>query len=242
MKQYLLLAIFFIYGFTTLAQVIGVSVSGRVVTQQNQKNLAFANVVVKTEEDGAFVTGTITNDEGRFSVNNLKSGSYLVQVSYSGYASQSFPLLVGTLSNSLDMGTLALLPDEKLLNEVVVSATQEPIGNKLDKKTYSVAANISQAGGSVLQALKNLPGVTTTQEGNVELRGSDKVAVLIDGKQTALTGFNSQSGLDNLPASAIKRIEIISNPSAKYDANGTAGIINIIFKKTGRKVSTAKLV
>jgi outer membrane receptor protein involved in Fe transport len=93
-----------------------------------------------------------------------------------------------------------------------------------------VDANVSQNGGSVLQAMQSLPGVTT-QDGNVQLRGSDQVVVLIDGKQTALTGFNGQSGLDNIPASAIEKIEIINNPSAKYDANGNAGIINIVSKK-----------
>ena len=104
-----------------------------------------------------------------------------------------------------------------------------------------MAANISQSGGSVLQALKNLPGVTTSQDGKVELRGSDKVAVLIDGKQTALTGFGGQTGLDNIPASAIERIEIINNPSAKYDANGNAGIINIIYKKSKQQGFNGKI-
>ena len=111
----------------------------------------------------------------------------------------------------------------------------------MDKKTYSVGANISQNGGSVLQTLKNLPGVTTSQDGKVELRGSDKVAILIDGKQTALTGFGSQTGLDNIPASAIERIEIINNPSAKYDANGNAGIINIIYKKNKQQGFNGKI-
>jgi outer membrane receptor protein involved in Fe transport len=100
----------------------------------------------------------------------------------------------------------------------------------MDKKTFSIADNLSQSGGSVLQAMQNLPGVAV-QDGKVLLRGSDRVAVLLDGKQTALTGFGNQTGLDNIPASAIERIEIINNPSARYDANGNAGIINIIYKK-----------
>lgn len=105
----------------------------------------------------------------------------------------------------------------------------------MDKKVFSVADNITQSGGSVLQSMQNLPGVTL-HEGKIQLRGNDKVMVLIDGKQTALTGFGNQSGLDNIPASAIEKIEIINNPSSKFDANGNAGIINIIYKKkqTGR--------
>jgi outer membrane receptor protein involved in Fe transport len=102
----------------------------------------------------------------------------------------------------------------------------------MDKKTFNVGDNTAQAGGSVLQSMKNLPGVTVDQNGKVQIRGSEKVTILIDGKQTALSGFDNQSSLDNIPASSIEKIEIINNPSAKYDANGNAGIINIIYKKT----------
>ena len=105
----------------------------------------------------------------------------------------------------------------------------------MDKKTFSVADITSQAGGSVLQAMSNLPGVTSGPDGKLQLRGSDKVAVLIDGKQTALTGSGSQSGLDNLPASALQSIEIINNPNAKYDANASAGIINLVLKSRNKK-------
>ncbi len=110
----------------------------------------------------------------------------------------------------------------------------------MDKKTFSLKDNISQNGGSVLQAMQNLPSVTV-QDGKVQLRGNDKVTVLIDGKQTALTGFGNQTGLDNIPASAIEKIEIINNPSAKYDANGNAGIINIIYKKNKKEGFNGKL-
>jgi len=104
----------------------------------------------------------------------------------------------------------------------------------LDRKSYALKDNLTQSGGSVLQAMQNLPGITV-QEGRVQLRGSDKVTILVDGKQTAITGFGSQSGLENIPASAIERIEIINNPTAKFDANGSAGIINIIYKKTRKE-------
>jgi outer membrane receptor protein involved in Fe transport len=110
----------------------------------------------------------------------------------------------------------------------------------MDKKTFTVEDNISQSGGSVLQTMQNLPGVTV-QDGQVQLRGNDKVTVLIDGKQTALTGFGSQSGLDNIPASAIEKIEIINNPSSKYDANGNAGIINIVMKKNKQEGFNGKV-
>jgi outer membrane receptor protein involved in Fe transport len=213
------------------AQTSSVTVSGMIKSKADKTALPFVNIILKTEKDSAFVTGTVSNEEGRFTLSSIKSGSYFLQFSYTGYEVKSHPVLVGSLSSFLDVGTIELQQVSKQLQEVVISSTQDNVSNKMDKKTYSVAVNISQSGGSVLQALKNLPGITTSQEGKVELRGSDKVAILIDGKQTALTGFGSQTGLDNIPASAIERIEIINNPSAKYDANGNAGIINIIYKK-----------
>jgi len=223
------------------AQTSSVTVSGIIKGKADKTALPFVNIVLKAEKDSAFVTGTVSNEEGRFTLTNIKSGSYILLCSYTGFASKSQPVLVGSLSSFLDLGMIELKQDAKQLQEVVVSSKQDDVSNKMDKKTYSVALNISQSGGSVLQTLKNLPGVTTSQDGKVELRGSDKVAVLIDGKQTALTGFGSQTGLDNIPASAIERIEIINNPSAKYDANGNAGIINIIYKKNKQQGFNGKI-
>ncbi|MDP3470092.1 MAG: TonB-dependent receptor, partial [Daejeonella sp.] len=156
--------------------------------------------------------------------------NYRFEISYMGYDSKEQPLFIGSLSAFLDIPAIELDEKSTVLEGVTITAKANDISSKLDKKTYSVADNISQSGGSVLQSMKNLPGVTV-QDGKVQLRGNDKVTVLIDGKQTALTGFGSQTGLDNIPSSAIDKIEIINNPSSKYDANGNAGIINIIMKK-----------
>jgi outer membrane receptor protein involved in Fe transport len=223
------------------AQINKVTLSGIVKDNKSKTPLAFVNIILKIKTDSSFVAGTITNEEGRFTITDIKPGDYILQISYTGFAAKTQAVLAGTLSAFLDLGTIELLQETLLLNEVVVTAKQDDVSNKMDKKTFSVAANISQSGGSVLQALKNLPGITTNQDGKVELRGSDKVAILIDGKQTALTGFGSQTGLDNIPASAIERIEIINNPSAKYDANGNAGIINIIYKKNKQQGFNGKI-
>ncbi len=228
-------------GSTLQAQISTVTLSGLIKSKANKNVLPFVNIVLKTEKDSAFVIGTVSNEEGRYTLANIKSGRYILQCSYAGFELQSQPLLIGSLSAFLDLGTIELQQDAKKLEEVVVISKQDDVNDKMDKKSYAVAANISQTGGSVLQVLKNLPGVTTTQDGKVELRGSDKVAVLIDGKQTALTGFGNQTGLDNIPASAIERIEIINNPSAKYDANGNAGIINIIYKKSKQQGFNGKV-
>ena len=223
------------------SQNSAVTVSGLIKSNTDKKILPFVNVVLKQEKDTSFVTGTVTNEEGRFALSVVKSGSYILQLSYSGYFTKSQSILVGSLSTFLDLGTLELQQNTKQLQEIIVTSKLDEVSNRMDKKSFSVAANVSQSGGSVLQALKNLPGVTTNQDGKVELRGSDKVAILIDGKQTALTGFGGQTGLDNIPASAIERIEIINNPSAKYDANGNAGIINIIYKKNRQQGFNGKL-
>jgi len=208
----------------------GITISGLIKDHADLSTLSYVNIVLKTEKDSAFVTGTVSNEEGRFTLSNIKPSNYFLEISYIGYVTKKQSIYVGSLSEFLDVATIELKEEIKTLGEVVISVKQDEVGGKMDKKTFTVDDNISQSGGSVLQTMQNLPGVTV-QEGKVQLRGNDKVTVLIDGKQTALTGFGSQSGLDNLPASVIEKIEIINNPSSKYDANGNAGIINIIMKK-----------
>lgn len=212
------------------AQYSAVNVSGVVKDNQTKAVIPFVNVILKNAQDSTFIAGTISGDDGRFTLAKIKPGKYTLQYSSIGYAPGQQSLFVGNLSEFIDLGSIELQTDTHTLNEVVVTGQADEIREKLDRKTFSVENNISQSGGSILQVMQNLPGVTV-QEGKVMLRGSDKVAVLVDGKQTALTGFGSQTSLDNIPASAIDKIEIINNPSAKYDANGNAGIINIIFKK-----------
>ena len=202
------------------AQTVSVTISGSTENQADKSKLPFVNLVVKKEKDSAFVTGTVSNEEGRFSLANIPSGEYLLELSYAGFQTKTQRMLVGSLSPFLDLGTIELPPDSRQLQEVVLTSKEEELSNRMDKKTFQGAANISQSGGSVLQALKGLPGITTSQEGKVELRGSDKVAILIDGRQTALTGFGSQTGLDNIPASNIEKIEIINNIGDVYRKKG----------------------
>ncbi len=212
------------------AQNSTVTLSGVIKDKTTKEALPYVSVVLKTEKDSVFVTGGITNEEGRFTLSKIQPGNYYLFVSYIGYRVNRQNVIAGKLSEFLDLGAIELETDSKALDEVVVTGKQDAVSGKMDKKTFSVEDNVSQSGGSVLQAMQNLPGVTV-QDGKVQLRGSDKITVLIDGKQTAITGFGNQSGLDNIPASAIEKIEIINNPSSKYDANGNAGIINIIYKK-----------
>lgn len=228
--------------FQLKAQVSKVTLSGQVTSVTSGQVLPFVNVVLKTEKDSAFVTGTITNELGRFSLPDVGSGNYRIECVSLGYKALHKPVTVGTLSPFLDLGEFRMADEPQSLQEVTVTGQQaEGVDDKLDRKTFNIGRNVSQSGGSVLQALKNLPGVTAGEDGKVLLRGSDKVAILVDGRQAALTGFGSQTSLDNIPASAIERIEIINNPSARYDANGNAGIINIIYKKEKQEGFNGKI-
>ncbi|MGM9478346.1 TonB-dependent receptor domain-containing protein [Pedobacter sp. GSP4] len=223
------------------AQEKPITVSGQVKAAKDKNTLPYANIILKKPNDEKFLLGTISDNEGRFAIKDIPSGNYQLSVSMMGYQTIKKEINIGTLSPFLDLGIFELREDAQNLQTVnIQGTTNEGLGNKLDKKTYDLAKNTSQLGGSVLQAMQNLPGITI-QDGKVQLRGNDKIAVLIDGKQNAITGFGSQTGLDNIPASAIERIEIINNPSSKYDANGNAGIINIIYKKNKQEGFNGKL-
>ncbi|MDF5690769.1 TonB-dependent receptor domain-containing protein [Aquirufa aurantiipilula] len=222
------------------SQVSQVTLSGVLKDQGNGSAVVYSNVLLKKAKDSTFVQGTISDANGRFRLNNIKPGTYYLQISMVGYQVKMQHIFVGSLTEFLDLATIDLVPDQQQLQEVIVRAKRDEIENKLDKKSYSVETISSQTGGSVLQVMQSLPGITV-QDGKLNLRGSSQVAVLVDGKQTALTGFGAQSGLDNIPSSAIEKIEIINNPSAKYDANGNAGIINIIFKKTKQEGFNGKI-
>lgn len=223
--------IFLLGSYPIFSQTTKVTVSGTVRDGASKTPVAFAQVSLLRITDSSFVAGTISREDGLFSIADINAGKYWLTLLHVGYQPYRSQINVGQLSSFLNIGNIELTAEIKSLGEVIVSGRQDALSSKMDKKVFSVADNISQSGGSVLEMMKNLPGITTGQDGKLQLRGSDKVMVLIDGKQTALTGFGGQSGLENIPASAIEKIEIINNPSAKYDANGNAGIINIIYKK-----------
>lgn len=232
---------FILFPCYLFAQNNSITLSGQVKDSKDKSTLPYVNIFLKRAADSSLVQGTISNEDGRFTLSGIQGGNYLLEVTYMGYKVFRTEQLVGNLSPFLDLGVVELQQDARVLSEVVVTSTiDDGVSDKMDKKVFTLSNNVSQAGGSVLQAMQNLPGITV-QDGKVQLRGNDKIAVLIDGKQNAITGFGSQTGLDNIPASAIERIEIINNPSAKFDANGNAGIINIIYKKNRQEGWNGKL-
>lgn len=241
-KKFLLFLSLIFTAYLSNAQSIKVTASGLVKDAKNKAPIEYANIVVKQQNDQKFITGAITDSLGRFKLADLSTGNYLLEFTMVGYQKKSQAITVGSLNAFLALGEIILTEDAQTLNTVTIIGQNNADGlsDKMDKKTFIVGNNVAQSGGSVLQAMQNLPGVTL-QDGKIQLRGNDKVAVLVDGKQNAMTGFGAQTGLDNIPASAIERIEIINNPSSKYDANGNAGIINIIYKKNKQEGFNGKI-
>ena len=240
-KELILFLFVTLHTMMTFAQVTKVTLSGLLKDKSSGSVLSYVNVIVKTEKDSAFVTGAVSNEQGQFTLSAVAPGNYVLDISFVGYKRKLQSQLVGKLSEYLDLGIIEMEEEITSLKEVVITGQRDAIAETMDKKTFRISDNINQSGGSLLQVMQNLPGITVSEEGSVKLRGSDRVAVLMDGKQTALTGFGNQRALDNIPASAIERIEVINNPSAKYDANGNAGIINIIYKKEVKEGLNGKI-
>ena len=217
MKSCLTFFLFLLFFNALLAQEHG-TVSGKVMDKETLDPLPFVTVIVKIKETEETLSGGLTNQDGRFSISGLADGNYLISCSFLGYQSIDIPLLIGEKNDYYDLGKIELISAPQQLDEVLISAKKEIVEAGLDTKTFNLEDQFAQTGGSVLDALRGLPGVTVEQEGKILLRGSDRVAIFIDGKQSSLTAN-------------IESIEIINNPSAKYDAAGMAGIINIIYKK-----------
>jgi hypothetical protein len=148
------------------SQTQNTSVSGLIKEKSTNNPLPYVNVIIKNEKDSSLVIGTITNEEGRFTLNNLKHGQYYIEVSFIGYTTIRQPLFIGNLNSFLDAGTIILTEDAKVLTEVEITAKQDEVSGKMDKKSFTLENNISQSGGTVLQAVQNLPGVTV-QDGKV---------------------------------------------------------------------------
>ena len=208
---------------------VDATVSGQVIDAVTGEPLAYVTVTVIKDE--ATVTGVLTSEDGRFAVAGLPEGRYQLQAEFLGYEAAREAFLIGPLNDIYDLGEIALREPAFELEEIVVIARQEVLGTTLDQRIFRMDDNIVGSTGSLLDALRGLPGVTVDQDGRVLLRGSDRVSVLIDGKYSSLTGFGNQSGLDSVPAANIASIEIINNPSAAYDAAGMAGIINIVYRE-----------
>lgn len=206
------------------------SVSGRVVDAASGEPISFASLTASYRRDGSVVTGVLADEDGHFLIAGLPEGSFTVSASSTAHRTAEAELEIGGLNTIYDLGSIALDPLASVDEQVIVVGQQVTDGATIDRRVYSMDDNIVGASGSLLDAMRGLPGLTVDQEGKVLLRGSDRVSILIDGKYSSLAGFGNQSGLDSVPASNIDRIEVINNPSAAFDAAGMAGVINIIYR------------
>jgi len=214
------------------AAVVSGSIKGKILDSQSGEPVPFASVTLHRSTDTVMVNGSLTTESGNFLMEQVKPGSYVLKIYFVGYKSNlTEPFQVTKEKPDVALKNILLVPDVKNLKEVNVTAEKSGLQIEMDKKVYNVDKNLTQAGGSAVDILNQVPSVTVDLEGNVNLRGSQDVNVFIDGKPSALMGINPSAALEQIPAASIERIEVITNPSAKYDAEGMSGILNIVLKK-----------
>lgn len=206
-------------------------VTGKVIGQSSQQPIEFATVLISEKSTGKAITGTTTDLDGSFSI-ATKTAEFYIELSFIGFVSQrieEFKIIDG----KLDLGTVSLVENSTTLDEVTVRAERSQTEFRLDKRVFNVGQDLSSTGASVLEVLNNVPSVTVSIEGDISLRGSGGVQILINGKPSVLA--DGGNALGSITADMIEKIEVITNPSAKYDAEGTTGIINIVIKKEEKK-------
>jgi iron complex outermembrane receptor protein len=207
-------------------------VYGIIIDSADNKTIEFATITLLRASDSSVVSGGITDGKGQYRIEDVPYGQYRLNVSFIGYkAFMTPPFYINSQNSEVDKGRIKISSGARKLEEVVVTAEKADYQNTLDKRVYNVSKNIVNTGGTASDLLQNIPSVTVDINGTVSFRGNANVTVLIDGKPSGLTGGDRQALLDQLPGSTIESIEVITNPSAKYDAEGMAGIINIITKK-----------
>lgn len=218
-------------GYTPDVDTATVKLTGTVYDNDNKEPLAFASVALLNKQDSTLINGVVTDENGEFMVETDQS-NFMMRIEYLSYEPRYFSDFSRYTNNGvIQLDAIYLTPSEKMLEEVRVRGKREQVQIALDKKIFNVSEDISRFGGNTQDILDNIPSVTVDVEGNVSLRGSDNVRILIDGKQSGLVGISSADALRQLPSNMVERVEVITNPSARYDAEGMAGIINIVLKK-----------
>ena len=207
------------------------SVRGTVVDKETGEPVEFVNIVVNTKSSGRMAGGVITDEKGNFRIDDLKYDSYVLVVSCIGYQSATREFTLSATARNAYFKQIAIGEDNQMLKEVEVTGIRSQMKFEIDKKVFNVDQAIAATGGSASDILQNIPSVEVDTEGTVSLRGSESVTVWINGKAQGLTADNQGDILEQMPAESIERIEVITNPSAKYSPEGTVGIINIVLKR-----------
>ena len=207
----------------------GGSIKGRVIDDRTSDPLPYTNIILSNLADSSFVKGTVADEQGHFILENVPMGTFYLEAKFMGYIKTVIHDITVNQDNlHIQLDNLYIVEATTELEEVVVSADRSLVEYKIDKKIVNISENINAMGSSVAHALSNVPSITVDIDGNVSLRGSSNFTVLIDGKPSPLEGSDA---LRQIPATAVEQIEIITNPSARYDPDGLSGIINVITKK-----------
>lgn len=206
-----------------------VRITGKVIDSETKQPLEYATISFYSLSEKQIIDGTITDENGSFDI-KISEGVYDVKIEFISY--KPYELKNQNIRSDLKLETVALELDIAALEEVEIIAEKTTVEIKLDKKIYNVGKDLTVSGGTVSDVLDNVPSVSVDVEGNVALRGNTNVRILINGKPSGLVGLNSADALRQLPAESIEKVEVITSPSARYEAQGTAGILNIILRRS----------
>ncbi|MGN6638730.1 MAG: TonB-dependent receptor, partial [Mucilaginibacter sp.] len=207
-------------------------ISGVLIDSISKQPLGYASVALFRATGTSPINGVLTNEKGEFRIDGVHPGSYKIRIVYVGYPDKFVGGIVTTDSKpDKNVGQVLVAPSRKALKEVSVTAAAPLVENKIDKIVYNAEKDLTAAGGNATDVLQKVPLVSVDINGNVSLRGDQNVRVLINGKPSGATSASLSDVLKTIPADQIKSIEVITSPSAKYDAEGSAGIINIITKQ-----------
>ncbi len=214
---------------TNESTVISGGITGQVIDPVDNEKIPYATIALFKADTESLINGTITDDEGEFILERVPEGEYFMEVNFLGYNKEVInDIFISSEAGGLNLGKITLERAFETLEGVEVSAERSALEYRLDRRVVNIDRNLQAAGGTVVEALENLPSIQTDAEGNILLRGSSSYTVLIDGRPSPLSGSEA---LRQIPAGAVEQVEIITNPSARYDPDGSAGIINIIMKK-----------
>ena len=222
--------LFFMVAMFAVMAMEAAVVKGKIVDAGGSA-LDFVNVVVISKSDNGAVYGAISDEKGHFAVEGVPAGDYWFEVKFVGYQSVKKEVTIKSLNEEVKIGQIVLREDAKLLGEVEVVGQASQMRFDIDKKVFNVDQNLAASGASASEMLQGIPSVDVDNEGNVSLRNSSSVEVWINGKPSGLTEENRAQILEQMPAGSIEAVEIITNPSAKFNPEGTAGIINLVMKK-----------